>query len=125
MISIILFDGGDLSAGMSMGEVVSEQMKKYFNPLINDIDRMEKPVVMAVNGVVAGGGVGFALSGDIVIAARSASFRLVFGPRPGYYTGHGHDLVPPPAYREISCHGPYVFRRKGVGHESRGMGIGL
>lgn len=69
--------------GMSMGEVVSEQMKKYFNPLVNDIDRMEKPVIMAVNGVVAGGGVGFALSGDIIIAARSASFQLVFGPRLG------------------------------------------
>ena len=69
--------------GLSMGEVVSEQMKKYFNPLINDIDRMEKPVIMALNGVVAGGGVGFALSGDFVIAARSASFQLVFGPRLG------------------------------------------
>ena len=69
--------------GLSMGEVVSEQMKAYFNPLVSDIDRMEKPVIMAANGVVAGGGVGFALSGDIVIAGRSASFQLVFGPRLG------------------------------------------
>lgn len=69
--------------GLSVGETVSENMKKLFNPLILDIDRMEKPVINAVNGVTAGGGVGFALAGDIVIAARSAYFKLVFGPRLG------------------------------------------
>jgi 2-(1,2-epoxy-1,2-dihydrophenyl)acetyl-CoA isomerase len=69
--------------GLSVGQIVSEKMKLFFNPIINDIDRMEKPVIMAVNGVAAGGGVGLALCGDIVLAARSASFRLVFGPALG------------------------------------------
>jgi 2-(1,2-epoxy-1,2-dihydrophenyl)acetyl-CoA isomerase len=68
---------------LSVGEMVSESMKKIFNPLILDIDRMEKPVINAVNGVAAGGGVGFALAADIVVAARSASFKLTFGPRLG------------------------------------------
>jgi len=40
-------------------------------------------VIVAVNGVAAGGGVGLALSGDIVLAARSAYFVQVFVPRLG------------------------------------------
>jgi 2-(1,2-epoxy-1,2-dihydrophenyl)acetyl-CoA isomerase len=69
--------------GLSTGEMVSENMKSHFNPLIEDIDRLEKPVISAVNGVAAGGGVGLALAADIVVAARSASFALVFGPKLG------------------------------------------
>jgi enoyl-CoA hydratase/carnithine racemase len=37
-----------------------------------------KPIVVAVNGPAAGAGVGLALAGDIVIAARSARFILSF-----------------------------------------------
>jgi 2-(1,2-epoxy-1,2-dihydrophenyl)acetyl-CoA isomerase len=40
-------------------------------------------LVVAVNGVAAGGGVGLALTGDIVIAARSAQFIQVFAPNLG------------------------------------------
>ena len=58
-------------------------MKTHFNPLINEIYRLEKPVLSAVNGVAAGGGVGVALAADMVIAARSAYFVQVFGPRLG------------------------------------------
>lgn len=38
----------------------------------------DKPIVVAVNGPAAGAGVGIALAGDIVIAARSARFVLSF-----------------------------------------------
>ncbi len=68
---------------LSVGEMISELMKIYFNPLINDIDRLEKPVISAVNGVVAGGGIGLALAADIVVAAQSANFILPFGPKLG------------------------------------------
>jgi 2-(1,2-epoxy-1,2-dihydrophenyl)acetyl-CoA isomerase len=36
------------------------------------------PLVVAVNGIAAGGGMSLALCGDIVVAARSASFRQSF-----------------------------------------------
>lgn len=36
------------------------------------------PVVTAVHGAVAGAGVGLALSGDLIVAARSAKFRLAY-----------------------------------------------
>ncbi|GCC48983.1 hypothetical protein chiPu_0033054, partial [Chiloscyllium punctatum] len=38
----------------------------------------QMPVVVAVNGVAAGGGFSLAMSGDIILAARSASFIQVF-----------------------------------------------
>ena len=85
--------GADLSAlgkpdkaldpNKSVGEIVSEQMKAHFNPLVFEIHCLEKPVIAAVNGVTAGGGVGLALTADMVFAARSAYFVQVFGPKLG------------------------------------------
>ena len=37
--------------------------------------RMPKPIVVGVNGFAVGGGLGIALTGDIIIAAESARFR--------------------------------------------------
>jgi len=37
--------------------------------------RMPKPIVVGVNGYAVGGGLGIALTGDIIIAAESARFR--------------------------------------------------
>jgi 2-(1,2-epoxy-1,2-dihydrophenyl)acetyl-CoA isomerase len=51
--------------------------------LVRDLTGFAKPVIVAVNGVAAGGGVGLALAGDIVVAAKSAYFVQVFGPRLG------------------------------------------
>ena len=59
-------------------------MRDLFDSAVNPIQRaiadMPKPVVTAVNGIAAGGGVGLALAGDVVLAAESASFRLTFVP---------------------------------------------
>lgn len=40
--------------------------------------KLEVPIVCAVNGVAAGAGANIALAGDIVVAARSASFIQAF-----------------------------------------------
>ena len=79
--------GADLSANvagdddMSRGERVAHGMDIGFNPMVRELSEVPKPVLTAVNGMTAGGGVGLALAGDIVIAARSAKFVQVFGPR--------------------------------------------
>ena len=53
-------------------------MRGSINPLIASMRSSPKPIVVAVNGAAAGAGVGLALAGDIVIAARSARFILSF-----------------------------------------------
>lgn len=91
-----LVDGGwpnedNLSAGQSAGQ----NMETAFNPLVKAITQSNKPVVTAINGIAAGGGVGLALSGDIVIAAASAKFKLVFGPNLGIISDVGSSWFVP------------------------------
>jgi len=74
--------GQDLSdRSVSAGDGVpnlGESVEKYYNPLIESIMGLPKPVICAVNGVAAGAGASIALACDIVLAARSASFIQVF-----------------------------------------------
>jgi 2-(1,2-epoxy-1,2-dihydrophenyl)acetyl-CoA isomerase len=53
------------------------------NPLVLALNALPVPVLCAVHGAVAGGGVGLALAADLVIAARSAYFYLPFVPALG------------------------------------------
>lgn len=73
--------GQDLSAvptaadgSHDLGAVV----KRFYNPLVLRLRRLELPVVCAVNGVAAGAGANLALACDIVLAARSAKFIQAF-----------------------------------------------
>jgi 2-(1,2-epoxy-1,2-dihydrophenyl)acetyl-CoA isomerase len=75
--------GGKGTPGLSVGETVAQRMEELFNPLVRDLYHLDKPTVAAVNGIAAGGGVGLALTTDIVLAARSARFKLVFVPKLG------------------------------------------
>lgn len=82
--------GADLADGgfgdgkrRTPGQGILHSMEIAYNPLVRDLAHFPKPIVVAVNGVAAGGGVGLALSGDIVVAAKSANFIQVFGPRLG------------------------------------------
>jgi 2-(1,2-epoxy-1,2-dihydrophenyl)acetyl-CoA isomerase len=75
--------GGESKPGVSVGEVVAQSMEERFNPLVRDLFHLNKPLVAAINGTTAGGGVGIALCADIAIAARSATFKLVFVPQLG------------------------------------------
>lgn len=53
---------------------LGESLERRYNPLIRTLRGLQIPVVCAVNGVAAGAGCNLALAGDIVLAARSASF---------------------------------------------------
>lgn len=68
---------------MSVGQGVAHGMETTFNPMMRELYALPKPIVCAVNGTTAGGGVGLALVADICIAAKSATFISVFGPRLG------------------------------------------
>jgi len=69
--------------GWTPGDVTWNSMETGYNVLGRALVNCDKPVICAVNGIAAGAGVGLALSGDLTIAAQSASFKLVFGPQLG------------------------------------------
>jgi len=50
------------------------QLSRWLVPLIS----LDKPVVVGVNGHAVGGGMGLALTGDIVVAGESAKFMAGF-----------------------------------------------
>ena len=81
--------GADLSSlttippGKSVGDQMAEWMQTVSNPMIAELSSLPVPLVCAVNGPAAGAGVGLALCGDLVVAARSAYFYLPFFPRLG------------------------------------------
>ena len=58
--------------------VLVKELTTYLHGAVSRLCRSDKPVVMAVNGVAAGGGLSFALSGDFVIAAESARFTMAY-----------------------------------------------
>ena len=63
--------------------------------LVRKIVECPKPVVIAINGISAGGGVGLALCGDLIIASESAKFKLVFGPQLGIISDVGASWLIP------------------------------
>lgn len=73
--------GGDIKAFADAGDKLPEFLKtvtQYLHAALSNLARMEKPLLVAVNGPVAGAGVGLAIIGDIVLADPSAHFTLAY-----------------------------------------------
>lgn len=77
--------GKAFCAGQDLQEVIDPQgpslttiLQEHYNPIIEQIRQLQKPVVAAVNGVAAGAGANLALACDIVVLAKSASFIQAF-----------------------------------------------
>jgi 2-(1,2-epoxy-1,2-dihydrophenyl)acetyl-CoA isomerase len=69
--------GADLRGGSGERDFRRVLTAEY-NPLIEAIRTLPKPVVAAVNGVAAGAGVSLALAADLVVAAADARFVPAF-----------------------------------------------
>lgn len=71
--------GQDLAEAIEDNGIELEQIvTEHYNPIIEKMRSIAKPVLCAVNGVAAGAGVNIALAGDIVVATATASFIQAF-----------------------------------------------
>jgi 2-(1,2-epoxy-1,2-dihydrophenyl)acetyl-CoA isomerase len=64
-------------AAEARGEAKSD-LESWYNPMFMRLRALPIPIVTAINGMAAGAGMSLALTGDIRIAARSASFLQAF-----------------------------------------------
>lgn len=71
--------GQDLAEAIDVnGPGIQTIVREHYNPILEKIRNLEKPVIAAVNGVAAGAGANLALACDVVIAAESSSFIQAF-----------------------------------------------
>ncbi len=83
---ILIGNGKAFCAGQDLNEVTSPELnpgfrkilEEHYNPIVQRIRDIEKPIIAAVNGVAAGAGANIALACDIVVASEAASFIQAF-----------------------------------------------
>ncbi|WP_027417040.1 enoyl-CoA hydratase-related protein [Aneurinibacillus terranovensis] len=81
---VITGAGKAFNAGQDLAEVQGKDvdfgsfLRERYNPLIMQLQKIEKPIIAAVNGVAAGAGMSLALACDIRLASEKASFANVF-----------------------------------------------
>ncbi len=83
---VLIGNGKAFCAGQDLNEVTSPELnpgfrkilEEHYNPIVERIRTIEKPIVAAVNGVAAGAGANIALACDIVVASEAASFIQAF-----------------------------------------------
>lgn len=83
--------GADLVGGLNFPAGLSDSRREIMNRgsfervivTARAINEAPMPVVCAINGVAAGGGVGLALAGDVILMSSSARLVLTFVPKLG------------------------------------------
>jgi 2-(1,2-epoxy-1,2-dihydrophenyl)acetyl-CoA isomerase len=82
---VLTGEGKAFCAGQDLAEATDPNgpelqsiVAKHYNPIIEKIRNIEKPVIAMVNGVAAGAGANIALCCDIVFAGQSAAFIQAF-----------------------------------------------
>jgi 2-(1,2-epoxy-1,2-dihydrophenyl)acetyl-CoA isomerase len=73
--------GGDVKGFCEKIDTIGAHVKRLTTDLhgaVSRMIRMSKPVISAVNGVAAGGGMSLALAGDLILATESARFTMAY-----------------------------------------------
>jgi 2-(1,2-epoxy-1,2-dihydrophenyl)acetyl-CoA isomerase len=70
--------GADLKAGMGGNVSLGESLRTNYNPMIQAIRNIPKPVVCKLNGLAAGAGCSLALACDLIVAADDTYLCQIF-----------------------------------------------
>jgi 2-(1,2-epoxy-1,2-dihydrophenyl)acetyl-CoA isomerase len=70
--------GGDVRAPKSDYAPSSRRMRRFFHPVVQQLDALEVPLIAAVNGPAVGAGLSLAAAADIRLASQLASFSAGF-----------------------------------------------
>ena len=62
----------------SRDESLWSTVPEHYNPIVELLSTMNKPVIAAINGVAAGAGASFAFAADLRIIADTGGFNLAF-----------------------------------------------
>jgi len=78
-------EGKAFCAGQDLAEAIDPNqtdlpkiVEEHYNPIIERLRKIEKPMICGVNGVAAGAGANIALACDITIAGNSVAFIQAF-----------------------------------------------
>ena len=83
---VLTGNGKAFCAGQDLNEVTNPELnpgfkkilEEHYNPIIQKIREIKKPIIAAVNGVAAGAGANIALACDIVVAHEKVNFIQAF-----------------------------------------------
>ncbi|MGW9350793.1 2-(1,2-epoxy-1,2-dihydrophenyl)acetyl-CoA isomerase [Nocardiopsis flavescens] len=74
--------GQDLAEHARVLEEAPDQalttVREHYNPIVLALESIQVPVVVGIGGACVGAGLGFALAGDVRVAARRARFGTAF-----------------------------------------------
>lgn len=70
--------GADLKTAMESGKTAGEMLRDGYNPMIEALRNIPKPVVCKLNGLAVGAGCSLALACDIIISSDDAYLSQMF-----------------------------------------------